>query len=126
MQANKQITMKAIDNIQGLQQVEKQLSNPETFEALQQKFSIICSVQPGTGNNCAYRLLDAIFTREFLCQCSWTGGSRTADVKIGFKGFKNVISFYFSLVNSWDNTYTMQDSENVFKMVLRNALSERT
>ena len=117
---------KPINDTCNLEILDHELLNQETFEKLKQQYSIVCSKSLGNGNNCAYRLLDIMFTKEFLCKCSWTGGSRnSSEVKIGFKAFKNVIHFFFTMVNFWDPTYTIQDNETFFKTVLRNALKRK-
>ncbi|CAH0403154.1 unnamed protein product [Chilo suppressalis] len=85
--------LRPINDIGNLEKLEQEFSNKEAFEKLKQQYSIVCSELLENGVNCAYRLLDILFTKIFLC--SWTGGSRNAaDVKLGLKAFKNVIIFF--------------------------------
>ncbi|RVE41954.1 hypothetical protein evm_013394 [Chilo suppressalis] len=122
----KRMRMDVVDNIESMEKLDKELSCPKILKTYLEKYAILCSAAPGSGSNYAYRLLDSIFTKDFLCQCSWTGGSRGDDLKIGFKKYKNILNFFFQMVNYWDNTYTVQDNEDFFKSILRNALKRKT
>lgn len=119
-------TIEPITKVEELERFNNQLSDIDIFESFLQKYSILCSASRGSGFNCAYRLLDALFSKEFLCKCSWTGGSRGTDVKIGFKGYKNIVRFFFEIVNSWDCNYTVETNEEFLKTVLRNALKRKS
>lgn len=72
-------------------------------------------------SQCAYKLLDLMFDRIFLCQCSWTGSSRAETSKIPLKDYKNVLNLFFTMVHSWDSDYTIQRNETFFKMITKNA-----
>lgn len=75
----------------------------------------------GSGTTCAYKLLDILFSKNFLCQCSWSGGSKGEISKIPFKNYKNIRIFFFEIVNSWDSNFTDDDAEKFLKLTIRNA-----
>ncbi|CAH0398763.1 unnamed protein product [Chilo suppressalis] len=113
--------IKPLANVKELEELECKLSDNVEKSLLEQRFEFLCTRSAGKGINCAYKLLDIIFRRDFLCKCSWSGGSRGNATKIGLKGFKNVLSFFYNMVHSWDPLYTYEDNENFFKMVTKNA-----
>ncbi|CAK1579158.1 unnamed protein product [Parnassius mnemosyne] len=117
--------IKPIESVRELEEMESMLSDNTHKCKLMQQYSLVCSQSEGKGVTCAYKMLDLFFSREFLCKCSWTGGSRSDELKIGFKGYKNILQFYFELINSWDSTYTMQDNENFFKVILKNSAKRK-
>lgn len=104
-----------------IQRMEELLADVEYKRKLMKSCSVICSASEGKGVTFAYRFLDILFTREFLCNCSWSGGSRSDEVKIGFKSYKNTINFFFEMINHWDPLYTHEANENFLRVVLRNA-----
>lgn len=85
-----------------------------------QSYSIICN--KGKAVDCAYTYAEEMFDREFLCQCSWSGGSRGAHSKIPFKNYKNIITFFWSLIQAIDNKYTLKENEDFFKNLLKNSI----
>lgn len=90
-----QVMVRPINDIGNSENLGQELTNKEKIEKLEPQYSFVCSELKENGINCAYRLLDIMFTKDFLCLCSWTGGSRNAtDVKIGFKALKNIIYIF--------------------------------
>lgn len=79
--------IKAIDSPTEL---DKQLSDYNIRNRLKNTYSIICS-KGGKGIDCAYTLIEIMFTRTFISQCSWSGGSRGDDLKVALKGYKHVL-----------------------------------
>lgn len=74
------------------------------------------------GFNCCYRLVDHFFTREFMHQCSWGGGSRTPDTKkYPFKTYERTIRLFFELIRLADPTFTEDQLQHFFLGVLRNS-----
>lgn len=65
-------------------------------------------------------------TREFLCECSWSGGSRGDNSKVPMKDYKNFLKFFCGMVRSWDSKFTMGQTEQFFKFVLRNAVKRKS
>ncbi|KAJ2939877.1 hypothetical protein O0L34_g6577 [Tuta absoluta] len=121
----KSFEMKPIDSAEDLENLELVLSDETQKNRLTKLYSILCTKSSGNGGTCAYKLLDVMFTRDFICKCSWSGGSRGKDIKIGFKQYKNVLNFFFSMVHYWDPNFTIEDNERFFKVVLRNALKRK-
>lgn len=117
---NSPFYIQAIDSPKELDTLEKQLSDECYRKQLKHTYSIVCS-KGGKGLDCAYSLVDIIFTRKFLCQCSWSGGTRGDDLKVPLKGYKHMLSFFWEMVHFWDETFTLKDNENFFKTVLKNA-----
>lgn len=74
------------------------------------------------GYDCCYALVDQFFTREFLNTCSWTGGSRSPDMKkTAFKTYKRAIHIFYELVHLADPTFSEINTEKFFHSVLRNS-----
>lgn len=113
------INIKPVDSAQDLDDLEKQLSDPINRDRLKNTYSILCS--GGKGIDCAYMLVDVLFTRKFISECSWSGGSRGEDLKVPLKGYKHVLSFFWNMVHHWDETYCLKDNEIFFKTILKNA-----
>ncbi|XP_046970591.1 uncharacterized protein LOC124537743 [Vanessa cardui] len=108
-----------VNNAQDLDNLEKQLSDSGFRDRLKNICSMLCS--GGKGIDCAYMLVDVLFTRKFICDCSWSGGSRGEELKVPLKGFKHVLSFFWSMVHQWDEKFTIKDNEMFFKTILKNA-----
>ncbi|RVE41229.1 hypothetical protein evm_014121 [Chilo suppressalis] len=108
-----------INSIEELNKIEKVLSEKTAREQLKETYSIVCS--GGKGINCAYTLIDLMFTRDFLRKCSWSGSSRSNGIKISLKCYKNVVSFFWEMIFFWDRTFTVQENEEFFKSVLKNS-----
>lgn len=74
------------------------------------------------GYDCCYALVDQFFTREFLNTCSWTGGSRSPDMKkTAFKTYKRTNNIFYELVRLADPTFSEINTEKFFHSVLRNS-----
>ncbi|XP_049703565.2 uncharacterized protein LOC110384383 [Helicoverpa armigera] len=116
---NLRFSFSPITTVEDLNKINDLLSDKTARKQLKQTFSVICS--GGKGINCAYRLIDIMFSRDFLCQCSWSGSSRSDGVKISLKCYKNVVSFFWEMIFSWDQTFTLQKNELFFKSILKNA-----
>lgn len=70
------------------------LSDNDQKLKLKDALPFVCSGGQGTAKNCAFRLVDVLFSREFLCKCSWSGCSRSDSVKISLKCFKKTLNFF--------------------------------
>lgn len=82
---------KPITNIQELNKFENELLQESVKQKLKNTYSVICS--GGKGIDCAYSLADILFSRDILCECSWSGGSRGNYIKIAWKSYKNIVFF---------------------------------
>lgn len=118
---NSSFIIKQIKSVKDLEDMELLLSNNEQKIKLIRSCSIVCTGGIGKGTNCAYRFLDILFSREFLCECSWSGSSRGDGVKISLKCYKKTLNFFFTVINQWDNEYTQEQNDTFFKNVLKNA-----
>lgn len=116
---NLRFSFSPITTVEDLNKINDLLSDKTARKQLKQTFSVICS--GGKGINCAYKLIDIMFSRDFLCQCSWSGSSRSDGVKISLKCYKNIVSFFWEMIFSWDQTFTLQKNEQFFKSILKNA-----
>lgn len=115
-----------INSKQELDEFENSLNDKSHKKKLSKLLSMLCSAAEGQGTTCAYKLLDALITREFLCHMSWSGGSKGDVAKTPLKTYKNFQKFFCNVVHNWDSTFTVQDYEKFFKIVLRNALKRKT
>ncbi|KAL4714559.1 hypothetical protein ACJJTC_006605 [Scirpophaga incertulas] len=118
---NESFTVKPIENQRDLISLDQLLANRLEKNKLQRHLSFLCSASKGEGKTCAYKLQDILFTRDFLCNCSWAGGSRGDRSKIALKDYKNVLKFFHGMIQTWDPTYTIQDNENFFKIITKNS-----
>lgn len=114
---SKPIYLKPIQNEEGLNDMERKLANYNTKKTLFQSYSIVCN--KGKAVDCAYTYAEIMFDRKFLCQCSWSGGSRGEHSKIPFKNYKNIITFFWSLIQAIDNKYTLKENEDFLKNLLK-------
>jgi hypothetical protein len=110
-----------ITNVTEMEELDQKLSDRGERMNLKKQLTVLCRSSLGNGTTCAYKLIDALVSREFLCKCSWTGGSRGEQSKVIFKSFKAFLKFFAAMVHSWDSTFSMQDTEQFFKTILRNA-----
>lgn len=114
-------SLKTVKTESDLKELEQILGDNDFKTNLKKQLSFVCSASKGDGITCAYKLLDLMFDRNFLCQCSWTGSSRAETSKIPLKDYKNVLNLFFTMVHSWDSDYTIQRNETFFKMITKNA-----
>lgn len=114
-------SLKTVKTESDLKELEQILGDNDFKTNLKKQLSFVCSASKGDGITCAYKLLDLMFDRNFLCQCSWTGSSRAETSKIPLKDYKNVLNLFFTMVYSWDSDYTIQRNETFFKMITKNA-----
>ncbi|KAJ2942137.1 hypothetical protein O0L34_g11050 [Tuta absoluta] len=118
--SNTAFDIKPIETVQQLDQLEQGLSDSANRQQKKKLYSVIFS--SGKGIDCAYTLADVLFSRKFLCQCSWSGGSRgNNDAKIAWKTYKNILSFFWEMVHTWDNKYTVSHNVEFFQNILKNA-----
>ncbi|XP_013184632.1 uncharacterized protein LOC106130352 [Amyelois transitella] len=118
---NNSFILKQIKSEKDLEDMELLLSDNEQKLKLIRSCSIICSGGKGKGTTCAYRFLDVLFSREFLCECSWSGSTRGDGVKISLKCYKKTLNFFFTMINQWDNEFTQEENDIFFKNILKNA-----
>ncbi|XP_045769184.1 uncharacterized protein LOC123870065 [Maniola jurtina] len=110
-----------IKNIKDLEEFEKNLSNRTFKDNMLMKFVGVCSKGLGKGGVNAYHLVDSLFERNFLKQCTWTGFSKKEAVKICFKAFTRTISLFFDIIHATDESFTKVDCDKFFKTILKNA-----
>lgn len=109
-----------IQNLDDLQNMENQLRDADKRKFLKDLYSVFCT--PGKkGEICAFQLIDVLFSREFLVQCSWSGSARGVESKICIKIFQEVLGFFFELVHDCDPTYTVDKNNDFFKSIVKNA-----
>lgn len=116
---------KRIENSEALQALEESLNDEAFANDLKSRFLLICGGNNKTAGTNAYLLMDLLFDRKFLTQCSWSGGSRDDSIKVCFKHFKNVIHFFFSLIYATDQTYTVMECEEFLKRTLKNSMKRQ-
>lgn len=110
-----------IKNIKDLEEFEKKLSNIAFKENTFMKFVGVCSKGLGKGGVNAYHLVDSLFERNFLKQCTWTGFSKKEAAKICFKAFTRTNSLFFDIIHATDESFTKVDCDKFFKTILKNA-----
>lgn len=117
--------LEVIDDKEHLEILERTLMDKAEKTKLRKQLSFLFQPCEGNGITYAYKLLDLLISREFLCKCSWSGASRTDTSKIPLKDFKNFIKFFCDMIRSWDPTFTMAQTEMFFKICLKNAVKRR-
>jgi hypothetical protein len=108
--------IQTITSLDELQSFEDR-ARGENMTGLENKCISLCGI--GKGINIAYRLVDILFSRAFLTQCSWAGGSRGEGSKICFKMYQHTIMFFFNVIHRLDNSFTLHECNEFFKNVLR-------
>ncbi|GBP95636.1 hypothetical protein EVAR_68148_1 [Eumeta japonica] len=122
----KEINFVPIDNLNMLEAFNDSLKHKESESEMRKKFSVICGTGKGIGINNCYALVDVMFSRKFLTECSWAGGSRNDCKKICFKAFDRIIYFFFSIIRDSDENFTLVECEAFFKNILRNSVKRST
>ncbi|KAL4702371.1 hypothetical protein ACJJTC_018283 [Scirpophaga incertulas] len=113
--------IKPVSNLKELQNLENILADPDVKARIKNKIDHLCSKGKGRGTNNAYNLIDVLFQRNFVCQCSWAGGSKSGSSKICLKSFTNVFDLFFSTINESDPNFKKPDCEKFIKTVLKNS-----
>uniref|UniRef100_A0A1S4GAW0 DUF4806 domain-containing protein n=1 Tax=Anopheles gambiae TaxID=7165 RepID=A0A1S4GAW0_ANOGA len=76
--------MDPIATLDNLEQLEASLKDESTMQKYIQSMSCVCGNSgKSNGIDCCYKLVHYFITRQFLLQCSWTGGSRGSKRKNG-------------------------------------------
>lgn len=119
-QSNNDNNFKIISNLQELTSFEERLNNLQAEENIIKLLSLTCTKGKGRAYNNAYALVDAMFTRKFMTQCSWAGGTR-GEPKICFKSFTKTISLFFKIIHQSDNSFTIPECELFLKNVMRHS-----
>ncbi|CAH0405511.1 unnamed protein product [Chilo suppressalis] len=117
---------KQISDKQQLDNLERSLINKTERSKLQQQLGFLFQPCEGNGLTFAYKLIDSMVSREFLCECSWSGGSRGNVSKVPIKDYKNFVKFFCDMIRSWDCKFTMGQTEKFFKVILKNAVKRKS
>lgn len=115
------VSFKRISDQESFDNFEKMLEDANFSQNIMKQMCAICGTHRGKGINNAYALVDMLFERTFLQQCSWAGGSRTDSSKICFKSRTNTLKFFFTIINKADENFTFTDTQKFFKIILRNS-----
>lgn len=80
----------------------------------------------GDGGTVCLNVVDQLFTREFLTNCSWTGVSRSKDgdnsiPKIAFHKFERVLNLFYQIIAYSDPTYPQEKCKSFLHYCLKNA-----
>lgn len=123
---NESFSFKQISDKQQLENLERRLINKTERSKLQKQLGFLFQPCEGNGLTFAYKLIDSMVSREFLCECSWSGGSRGNISKVPIKDYKNFIKFFCDMVRSWDSKFTMGQTEKFFKAIMKNAVKRKS
>lgn len=116
------LEFKPIDDILALQNFEEVLKQKDCLISFKEKLSLVCGSGKGRGLNNCYALVDVMFTRRFLTECSWAGGSKNAASKKNcFKAYSRIINLFFEVIQHSDKTFTLLECETFFKNILKNS-----
>ncbi|KAF9791794.1 hypothetical protein SFRURICE_020193 [Spodoptera frugiperda] len=111
-----------IDDILALQNFDDALKQKDCLNSFKEKLSLVCGSGKGRGLNNCYALVDVMFTRRFLTECSWAGGSKNASAKKHcFKAHSRVITLFFEIIQLSDKSFTLLECETFFKNILKNS-----
>lgn len=82
----------------------------------------VCGPTSGrTGDNVSYKIVDALFTRRFFTLVSWTGQSRSQQIKENFSRFVKTLRLFHHLVNRCDPSYTKVHVKMFFRKIIDNS-----
>lgn len=110
-----------ITNISMLQNFEDMLKNFDIKQEIRNKLNVVCSKGKGKGYNNCFMLIDTMFSRKFMTECSWLGGSRMESPKVRLKSFVNTLNLFFEVIHDSDETFTKMECEIFLKRVLKNS-----
>ncbi|XP_061717620.1 uncharacterized protein LOC133525352 [Cydia pomonella] len=99
--------VKPISNKKDLQELELLLADPDFKAKFRNTLEVGCSKGKKRGTTNAYAVIDILFQRSFLCECSWTGGSRTEGSKTCLKSFTNIFDLFFSVLHESDPDFIL-------------------
>ncbi|EDS39345.1 conserved hypothetical protein [Culex quinquefasciatus] len=125
----KKFSLSPVNSLDELKSLEESCKDEEfVMEAIRSIGRIFGkNQQTGNGATVCLRLVDSLFTREFLTKCSWTGLSRTRSedgsiiTKIGFQRFERVIDLFYQAVSYSDPVYPVEECNNFLRRCLQNA-----
>lgn len=125
----KKFSLSPVNSLDELKSLEENCKDEEfVMEAIRSIGRIFGkNQQTGNGATVCLRLVDSLFTREFLTKCSWTGLSRTRSedgsiiTKIGFQRFERVIDLFYQTVSYSDPVYPVEECNNFLRRCLQNA-----
>lgn len=112
---------KLITNISMLQKFEDDLKNPDLKHEIRNKLNVVCSKGIGKGYNNCFMLADTMFSRKFMTECSWLGGSRMESPKVPFKSFVNTLNLFFEIIHDSDETFTKMECEIFLKRIIKHS-----
>lgn len=69
---------------------------------------------PNTGIDCAYVVIDKIFSRDVLLNFTWTGYSSKGPKK-AFSKYENILKVFFKAIYRADNSYSMSSNQRFFQ-----------
>lgn len=110
-----------ITNIGMLQNFEDMLKISDVKQEIRNKLNVVCSKGKGKGYNNCFMLVDTMFSRKFMTECSWLGGSRMEKPKVSLKSFVNTLDLFFEIIHDSDETFTKMESEIFLKRVIKNS-----
>lgn len=111
-----------IDSLQQMNDLEKKLQKSVYKQHLIHRMSHICGESGNMiGLNCSYLLADHFFTRRFITECSWAGGSRSGGEKIAFMKYENIINLFQTLVQKADKSFSMIHCHKFLKKIISNS-----
>lgn len=110
-----------ITNLTMLQNFEDLLKSSDLRQEIRNKLNLVCSKGKGKGYNNCFMLIDTMFSRKFMTECSWLGGSRMESPKVRLKSFVNTLNLFFEVIHDSDETFTKMDSEIFLKKIVKYA-----
>lgn len=124
--------IKPVSSLEELEELEKKLQDEAQMRKYINGMSFICGTSDKVrAIDCCYKLIDYFVTRDFLTQCSWTGGARANDgsetsaegekKKIPMKFYTKIRALFTSLVLLVDRDFSEFQCEKFFKTILKNA-----
>lgn len=104
-----------------LENFEDMLKHSDVKQEIRNKLNVVCSKGKRKGYNNCFKLIDTMFSRKFMTECSWLGDSRIESPKVRFKSFVNTLNLFFEIIHDSDETFTNMECEIFLKRVLKNS-----
>lgn len=100
------VAFEIIFNKEYLNTFEQMLEDPMYRANIKTQLSCVCGKGKGRGLSNAYSLVDVMFTRHFMTQCSWGGGSKKRCANFALKPTQKLLSY--SLVSFMNRVLIIQ------------------
>lgn len=119
MLINRQSVLQPLSTIEELEVFEKQADDEAIITHFKYKVGQYKPITPTKGRDICLEMVDHFFTRELLTHFTWSGrGKQGSTKRKAFRKYRKTINLFFCCVWQYDNSFTIQDTEDFFQKTL--------